>query len=273
MPRSKVNGAEIYYEESGSGPPIILSAGGLQGALESYQPVLQELSHEHQVITYDRRFGGQSRSSLVVQTWEMVCQDVIGLMDALGIEQAYLGGGSFGAAISLRCAAGYPERVRAIFPSNLAGGVICNSYLATKLFKAMDLALNKGMKAVVKAFDRDDRFAPFVPEQAQRDPDFRKKLEVMAPEDFAQVMRDTIYALFDGPYPTLGMTEEMLKSIRTPTLIMPGNNDIHPRGVAELVHRLVPNSQWAEVPPHSEAPDKYVRRVLTFLAEVEANSH
>jgi aminoacrylate hydrolase len=92
MPRSKVNGAEIYYEESGSGPPIILSAGGLQGVLESYQPVLQELSHEHQVITYDRRFGGQSRSPLVVQTWEMVCQDVIGLMDALGIEQAYPGG-------------------------------------------------------------------------------------------------------------------------------------------------------------------------------------
>ncbi len=31
MPRAMVNGAEIYYEDSGSGPPIILSAGGLQG--------------------------------------------------------------------------------------------------------------------------------------------------------------------------------------------------------------------------------------------------
>ena len=29
MPSSKVHGAEIYYEEAGSGPPIILSAGGL----------------------------------------------------------------------------------------------------------------------------------------------------------------------------------------------------------------------------------------------------
>lgn len=270
MPRAKVNGAEIYYEEAGSGPPIILSPGGLQGVLDSYQPVLEELSHEHRVIAYDRRFGGQSSSPMVVQTWDMVCQDVIGLMDAIGIDQAYLGGGSFGAAISLGCAVRYPERVRAIFPSNIAGGVICNSYLAAKLFKSLDMALNQGIKAVVDAFDKDDRFSPFSPERAQYDPEYRKALEAMEPADFAQVMRDTIYALFDGPYVSLGMTKEMLKGIGTPTLIMPGNNDIHPRGVAEQVHRLVPNSRWGEVPPHSEAPQKYVRRVLQFLAEVEA---
>ena len=52
-------------------------------------------------------------------------------------------------------------------------------------------------------------------------------------------MRDTIYALFDGPYLTLGMSEKRLKAIRTPTLMMPGNNDIHPRSVAEQVHRLI----------------------------------
>ena len=40
MPTARVNGAEIYYEESGSGPPIILSAGGLQGTLAGYGPVI-----------------------------------------------------------------------------------------------------------------------------------------------------------------------------------------------------------------------------------------
>ncbi len=85
MPSATVNGAEIYSEEAGSGPPIILSAGGLQGTLAGYGPVMEELSREHRVITYDRRFGGQSSSPLVVQTWDMVCQDVMGLMDVLGI--------------------------------------------------------------------------------------------------------------------------------------------------------------------------------------------
>jgi len=261
----------MYYEEAGSGPPLILSPGGLQGALASYQPVMAPLAQAHRVIAYDRRFGGQSNSPLVVQTWDMVCQDVIDLMDALGIEQAYLGGGSFGAAISLGCAVRYPERVRAIVPSNIAGGVICEAYLAMKLFKSAEMAMTQGIKAVVDAFDRDDRFTPFTPERAQYDPHYRRMLEAMPPEDFAQVMRDTIYALFEGPYLTLGMSEKRLQGLRTPTLLMPGNNDIHPRRVAEQVHRLIPNARWAEVRPHAEEPDTYVHRVRQFLAEVEAS--
>ena len=270
MPIAQVNGAEMYYEEAGSGPPLLLSSGGLQGVLSSYQSVIEALSQARRVIAYDRRFGGQSNSPLVVQTWDMVCQDVIGLMDVLGIETAYLGGGSFGAAISFGCAVRYPERVRAIFPSNIAGGVICDAYLAMKLFKSAEIAMTQGIKAVVDAFDPNDRFAPFTPERAQDDPAYRKTLEAMPPEDFAQVMRDTIYALFDGPYLTLGMSAKRLKGMRTPTLIMPGNNDIHPRRVAEQVHRLIPNAHWAEVRPHTEEPDKYVHRVLQFLSEVEA---
>ena len=271
MATAKVNGAEIYYEEAGSGPPIILSPGGLQGIASSYEPVIGTLSQEHRVVVYDRRFGGQSRSPLVVQTWDMVCDDVFGLMDVLGIEQAYLGGGSFGAAISLGCAARRPERVRAIFPSNVAGGLICDGYLAGKLLKSMEMAVNDSISSVVEAFDADDRFAPFSPEIAQSDPKYRKTLEEMATEDFVQVMRGTTYAFFDGPFPTLGMTEKALKGIHTPAMVMPGDNDVHPRRVAELVHRLVPNCRWAEVRPHSEEPAKYSERVLRFLGEVEAN--
>jgi pimeloyl-ACP methyl ester carboxylesterase len=271
MPRAKVNGAEIYYEEAGSGPPLILSPGGLQGVLSSYQPVRTQLSQTHRVIVYDRRFGGQSTSPMVVQTWDLVCQDVIGLMDVLGIEKAHLGGGSFGAAIAFGCAVRYPERVWAIVPSNIAGGVICEAYLAMKLFKSAEMAMTQGIKAVVDAFDPDDRFAPFTPERAQYDPHYRQMLEAMLPEDFAHVMRATIYALFDGPYLTLGMSAKRLQGIRTPTLLMPGHNDIHPRRVAEQVHRLMPNARWAEVRPHAEEPEKYVDRVRQFLAEVEAS--
>jgi pimeloyl-ACP methyl ester carboxylesterase len=160
--------------------------------------------------------------------------------------------------------------VRAIFPSNIAGGFICEAYLAVKLFKSADLALNQGIKAAIDAFGAEDRFAPFTPERAQYDSEYRRALEAMELEDFAQIIRDTIYALFDGSYVSLGMTEEMLKGIHSPTMIMPGHNDVHPRGVAEQLHRLIPNAQWAEVAPHSEDPEKYVRRVVQFLADVEA---
>jgi len=58
MPTAQVHGAEMYYEEDGSGPPLILSPGGLQGVLASYQPVRTRLAQAHWVIAYDRRFGG-----------------------------------------------------------------------------------------------------------------------------------------------------------------------------------------------------------------------
>src|SRR5262249_20749299 len=112
MPTAQVNGAEMYYEEAGSGPPLILLPGGLQGVLASYQPVIEALSQVYRVIAYDHRFDGPSNSLLVVQTWDMVCQDVLGMMHVLGIETAYLGGSSFGAAIALRCAVRYPQRVQ-----------------------------------------------------------------------------------------------------------------------------------------------------------------
>ncbi len=265
MPTAQINGAEIYYEQAGNGPSIILSSGGLQGLASGYHSVMEPLSSRYQVIAYDRRFGGRSRSPLVVQSWDLVCEDLFGLMDHLEIDEAYLGGGSFGAAISLGCAVRRPERVRAIFPSNIAGGVICDSYLSMKLYKSADIAINHGINAVVSAFDSGDQFSPFSPEIAQHDRKYRLDLEGMATEDFAQVMKDTIYALFDAPFLTLGMTENMLRSIRVPTMVMPGENDIHPRRLAELVHRLVPNCQWAEVPTHGKAPDQYSQRVLQFL--------
>ena len=133
------------------------------------------------------------------------------------------------------------------------------------------MAENVGIGPVVDAFDPDDRFSPFSPELAQTDQEYRKGLEAMSTEDFAQVMRDTIYALFDGSYRTLGMTEKALRSVSVPAMVMPGNNDVHPRRLAEAVHRLVPNCRWAEVRPHSEEPEKYTKRVLGFLAEVEAD--
>ncbi len=270
MATAKVNGAELYYEEAGSGPPVILSPGGLQGVASSYSNVMEALSQEHRVIVYDRRFGGQSRSPMVVQMWDMVCDDVFGLMDALGIERSILGGGSFGAAISFGCAYRRPERVRAIFPSNIAGGVICDGYLTCKLFRSMEIAAADGIGAVIDAFDADDRFAPFSPEIAQTDPEYRKELEAMDTQEFIQVMRDTAQALFGGPFPTLGSSKDMLRSIQVPAMIMPGYNDVHPRAVAEMAHRLVPNSQWGECKPHADEPEKYARRVLQFLSQVEA---
>jgi len=262
MPRVKANGAEINYEESGSGTPVFLSAGGLAGNLEGYRPLASGLARRYRVIIYDRRFGGQSRSPLVVQTWDQVCQDLIGLMDALRISKAVSGGGSFGAAISLASAVRYPDRLTAIFPSALAGGPVTEYYLTKQLYESAQLALQQGMKAVVSPPS-----GPYAA-QIEANPAFCESLLHMTPEEYARIMKETIYALFGHGFLTMGVSAHELKGIRMPTLIMPGTDDIHPRHVAEEAHRLVPGSRWADIPSRQQDPEKYVQTVLQFLGEV-----
>ena len=70
---------------------------GKDRSIRRFLAVIEAPSQEHRVVVYDRRLDGRSRSPMVVQTWDMVCDDMFGLMDTLSIDQAYLGGCSFGA--------------------------------------------------------------------------------------------------------------------------------------------------------------------------------
>lgn len=93
-----------------------------------------------------------------------------------------------------------------------------------------------------------------LPNSVQRNPRYQKALKDMETDDLVQVVQNTICVLLDGPFPTLGMFEKALGNTHTPALVMLGNNDIHPMGIAETVHRLVLNCRWAEVQPHAGEP-------------------
>ncbi|UGX87095.1 alpha/beta fold hydrolase [Phyllobacterium meliloti] len=111
----KVPGAKIYYEAQGSGPLLLLIAGGPTDA-----GVFAELSHfladRYTVVAYDPR--GNSRSPFDGKP-EALQLDVHGddaarLIEALGDGPAFVMGNSGGAQIGLNLAARHPEKVRAL---------------------------------------------------------------------------------------------------------------------------------------------------------------
>ena len=59
MPTIKATGATIYYEETGTGTPIIFAHGGGGNHLSWYQQVTY-FSKEYRCITFDQRSFGQS---------------------------------------------------------------------------------------------------------------------------------------------------------------------------------------------------------------------
>ena len=108
------NGIKTNYLEAGKGDPVVLIHGSGPGVTSyaNWRLVLPALAEYFRVLAPDMvGFGFSQRPTNIeygVQTW---ADQVVGLMDTLGLPTAHLVGNSFGGAIALRIATQHPDRV------------------------------------------------------------------------------------------------------------------------------------------------------------------
>jgi 3-oxoadipate enol-lactonase len=115
-----VNGAQLYYDMTGSGPPLLLIHAGVADS-DMWHSQVDMLAPHFQVIRFDMR--GFGRSPLPSGSFRN-CDDVAGLLDALEIKRAHLIGCSFGALVAVDFALTYPERVdRLVLVAPSIGGM------------------------------------------------------------------------------------------------------------------------------------------------------
>ena len=112
MPFAKLKEVELYYEEAGDGYPILLGHGGFSDVTE-WDPQVGDLSQRYRTIRYDRRGCGRSQPKDVPQMADLWVEDMKQLMDSLGLEQAYLGGVSYGGMLLIEFLCKYPDMCRA----------------------------------------------------------------------------------------------------------------------------------------------------------------
>jgi 3-oxoadipate enol-lactonase len=110
VPVVEVNGARIWFDESGSGQAVLLLHGGL-GDSGLWDPVVPILAERFRTIRTDLRFFGRSTGPPVPWSWQ---DDVIGLMDELGLERVALVGLSLGGKLAFDVALVHPERLWAV---------------------------------------------------------------------------------------------------------------------------------------------------------------
>ena len=109
--------AKIYYEVCGEGDALILIHGVITDS-GLFDQASRILSDKFRVVIFDRR--GNSRSRTSVEAGKSVpafdieeqAEDIMALMDELGIDRAYIAGASAGAVIGHCFLCKYPERVR-----------------------------------------------------------------------------------------------------------------------------------------------------------------
>jgi pimeloyl-ACP methyl ester carboxylesterase len=108
----ETNGIRLHYlHYPGDGPTILLMHGLTANAHAFDGLIAAGLSPTFNILSVDLRGRGQSDQPHDDYTMPTHANDILGLMDALGLEKAVIGGHSFGALLSFYLAANYPERV------------------------------------------------------------------------------------------------------------------------------------------------------------------
>lgn len=115
MPRLNRDGVELHYEVHGQGPAILLTHG-FAATSQMWRGQIGPLARNHTLILWDMRGHGESDSPEELAAYSEVATvaDMRALLDAVGAEQAVVGGLSLGGYMSLAFHLRYPERVRAL---------------------------------------------------------------------------------------------------------------------------------------------------------------
>ncbi len=113
MPTITVNGAELYHEVRGDGPPVLLIMGGT-GDAGHFETLAELLADEFTVVSYDRRGNGRSPrpSGWATTSPEEQADDAAALLNALGLTPAAVYGSSAGGVFALCLLIRHPEAVR-----------------------------------------------------------------------------------------------------------------------------------------------------------------
>lgn len=113
----EVENARLWVEDEGAGPPLVLLHGGL-GDSRLWSPVVERLRSAFRCIRFDFRFYGRSDADEVEWSHD---DDVVAVLDFLGVERAAVAGLSMGGRVALETALRRPERVSAVV--HVAGAV------------------------------------------------------------------------------------------------------------------------------------------------------
>jgi pimeloyl-ACP methyl ester carboxylesterase len=252
MPISIINGLSLNYELMGSGPPIIWLQGG-RSALELMRPIAEPLSGTgYQCLIYDRRNCGASDILIKgdASEQEIWADELAALIRQLELAPAYLGGWSAGCRVALLTAIRYPGLVRGLLLGWVTGGGVAAQRLAHQYYgQFIEAALSGGMQAVCET--------PFFAERIQMNAGNRDRLMSMQPQDFIATMsRWNQWFGKGGDTPVIGATEAELSSIKAPTAIVAGDDDIHPLSAAQRLHGILPDSEFYDPPILREEWDR-----------------
>ena len=238
---ASVNGARLYYATIGEGPPVVLLHGGLANS-DYWGRQVAALAGRHHVVVMDSRGHGRSSRDARPFGYDLMADDVVGLLDRLGIARADVVGWSDGAIIALDLAQRHPDRVGRIFA----------------------FAANTATSGVVEDVERNPTFAAFI---ARAGDEYRA--QSATPGDYAGFVDQIARMWASEP----NWTSADLARISAPVLIVDGDHDeAIKRAHTEYIAAAIPHAGLSILPNAShfaflQDPTSFNDALLHFLGD------
>ena len=243
MPFYERGATRIYYEEAGSGFPLmVIPGGGLNSSIASlntsvpFNP-METYRDDFRVIAADLRNanGGQSTGPLEIdRPWDAYSDDQLGLLDHLGIEKCGVIGFCIGGPMIHNLLRRAPDRI-----------------------VAAALMQPSGFRPEMPDLFYQNNITGWGPPLCERSP---------------EITMDMIHDFLTSMYTNRAdfvftVTRDFVRNLQTPILIAPEDVPAHPYAVAMEVANLAPNSEvtiypWKDSQEHIDEVVAHTRRFL-----------
>ena len=275
MPHIKTSdGVSLYYEETGSGAPLIF-LHEFGGHYLSWEPQVRYFSRRYRCITYAARGWPPSDvpNDVAMYSQARAADDCADLMKALGIDKAHLCGLSMGATAGLEFAIRHPGKATALVIAAGGGGGAIDPE-AKKRFKEECEAFaqrieKEGMPAMAELYCTSSARNTYRYKDPRGWAEFKQQFADGSATGHAMTMR----GVQGSRVPFFERTEELAK-IAEPMLVVIGDEDDSTHGLAVHLKKHVPRSGVLELPKcghtmNLEEPAAFNTAVQDFLHAVE----
>lgn len=259
MPYVDLDGTTTYYEQHGSGEPVLLLHGGFC-SIETWESQIGALAATYLVHAPERSGQGRTADRPGPMTYQSMVDDTIAYLDAMDVESAHVVGFSDGAIAGLMLALQHPGRMRSL--------VAISANLSPDVFGDHEGdheggGEEPGGDGAAQEQETEDEAEPDAEDEAYA------RLSPDGPEH-RDVILEKLLAMWLSE-PRIDPAE--LATVRLPTLILAGDRDTIPTEHTVEIAAAIPAAQLCIVPDAGhlvirDRPDQVNRAIGEFLAHL-----
>lgn len=262
MPTTTINGFKHHYEDTGGSGDVLVMLHGANSSSRTLEEHFAELGQHFRVIAPDMRSMGQSEhvASLPKNAW---VEDLVALLDHLGVQKAHVYGNSLGSRVGMRFAIDHPDRIRSLILS------APHTYLTEELNSGLNQAEGNGdnlppaqQAEYARLHGEDWKNAYRNYYNIRNQPELQEYFNISVTNPMMQV---------------IGKFSESVSSIKCPILVLQGDSFARGRGTfnhsIELKLELPDQVSLAIIPTWGEArmaPQTFRHVILQFASFVVA---